>query len=280
MFVNPVPTHNDAPPGLAAWLDSVDGATQPTVRTVVIDGVACVIKRRKHGPRRAVSQAVHYVRALLLGLVCKLFLGQFPRPSILLRNDLEHEAQRLRSLAAAGLRVPALWRQEPDLLVLEHVGNDLGELLRDGDPAQRMEWVQAAALDMADFHARGMWHGGAQLRNVTCRDGLLWRIDFEENIGAALSLPLAQAYDVYQMLSSLMSMRRLDPQAMPEFGRRMLETYFQAHPAPQVKAELTRIGRLLAGSSSVLRPVLRHFSSRDIQGFLRVADLLRLLWKP
>lgn len=272
------PQHHQAPAGLRAWLASVDGGREPSVREVVIDGVACVVKRRRAGLLQGLGYVLRYVRALGLALGCKLFLGEFPRPSVLLRNGLAYEGERLRRLAQAGCRVPHVWWEEPGLLVLEHVGEDLANLIRHADPPQRAAWVRALAADLAGFHARGHWHGGAQVRNITLRDGELWRIDFEENIGGALSLPLAQAYDLFQLVASLLSLRKLEDDNLPGLGTLMLDVYFQAHPAPAVRARLARLGRVVGACAAVLRPVAGRLPGRDIQGFFRVADTLRTLY--
>lgn len=275
------PFHQSAPAGLRHWLDTVDGAREPSIRELTLDGVPCVIKRapRQHALTRLLRRGVYYARALFLAISCKLFLGEFPRPSVLLRNGLPYEAARLLALHRAACRVPAVWWQEPDLLVMEHVGANIAETLRVSEASAYPDLIRAAAQDMAAFHARGFWHGGAQLRNVTLRDGQVWRIDFEENIGEALSLPLAQAYDIYQMLSSLMSMRGVPPHLMPELGQLMLDTYFKTNPDPDVRQALQRLARCFCAVAFLFRPVLRLFSSRDIQGFLRVADILRGLLK-
>ncbi|OZI23016.1 hypothetical protein CAL18_08975 [Bordetella genomosp. 7] len=274
----PPPPHSQAPAGLQAWLDSVDSAREPSVREVVIDGTACVIKRRRAGLARGISYALRYVRALFLAVGCKLFLGEFPRPSVLLRNGLPYEAQRLRALAQAGCRVPHVWREAPGLLVLEHVGADLAGVLRHGDPGQREHWVRRLAIDLAQFHAAGHCHGGAQVRNITLRDGQLWRIDFEENIGGALSLPLAQAYDLFQLVSSLLALRKLDDDNLPALGKLLVDVYFVTHPAPAVRARLQRLARVVGGAAAVLRPVAGRLPGRDVQGFFRVADTLRTLY--
>lgn len=267
--------HHRAPPGLQAWLDRVDAAREPSVREVEIDGVACVIKRRRPGVLRGLSYGVRYLRALGLAVGCKLFLGEFPRPGVLLRNGLGYEAERLRELASAGCRVPDVWADAPGLLVLEHVGDDFAHLIRHATPEQRRAWVRALAVDLAQFHEAGHCHGGAQLRNVTLRDGQLWRIDFEENIGGALSLPMAQAYDLYQLLSSLLGLRKLDDADPVALGQLLLDAYFETYPAPAVRARLRRLAGVICGSAKLLRPVGRHLPGRDIQGFFRVADALR-----
>ncbi|HYG46289.1 MAG TPA: hypothetical protein VEA17_25455 [Bordetella sp.] len=274
----PSPPHHQAPPGLRAWLDSVDAAREPSVREVTIDGITCVVKRRRSGVLLAVGYVLRYLRALVLAFGCKLFLGEFPRPSVLLRNGLAYEAGRLRRLRQAGCRVPQVWWEEPGLLVLEHVGDDLAGLVRHADPAQRVRWVHALAADLAAFHARGHWHGGAQIRNITLRDGELWRIDFEENVGGALSLPLAQAYDLFQLVSSLMALRKLQDDNLPGLGKLMLDVYFDTYPAPAVRARLQRLARVVCVGAAVLRPVAGRLPGRDIQGFFRVADTLRTLY--
>ncbi|MNV47938.1 hypothetical protein D3C71_1398220 [compost metagenome] len=271
------PVHQNAPPGLRAWLDNVDASREPSVRDVTIDGVRCIIKRRRPGIGRGVSYALRYTRALFLGMGCKVFLGEFPRPGVLLRNGLAHEGRRLRQLLEAGCRVPEVWWQEQGLLVLEFVGDDLAYLIRKEDSTSRLWLTRAAATDLAAFHARGMWHGGAQIRNVTLRDGEMWRIDFEENIGATLSRPLAQAYDLFQMLASLVSLRKLPDGDARTLGKLALDVYLECNPDPEVKARLTRLTRVLCGIATPLRPVLSRFPSRDVQGFFRVADILQPL---
>lgn len=69
------PVHHNAPAGLRAWLDSRDAEREPSVRDATIDGVRCIIKRRRPGLASGVSYVLRYARALFLGLGCKLFLG-------------------------------------------------------------------------------------------------------------------------------------------------------------------------------------------------------------
>ncbi len=275
------PLHHNAPPGLRAWLDSLDASREPSVREITLDGVRCVVKRRKPSLIRGVSYVLRYLRALALGIGCKLVLGEFPRPSVLLRNGLAHEAERLALLMQAGCRVPEVWWQEQDLLVLEHVGEDLADLIRNEEQPTRVALTRAAAADLAAFHQRGLWHGGAQIRNVTLRDDALWRIDFEENIGSTLSRPIAQAYDVFQFVSSIVSLRKLPDDVSPVLGQLALDTYFECNPDPAVRAKLTRLARLVCAGAAIMRPLLGRMPSRDIQGFFRMAHILQpLLLKP
>nr|WP_240039745.1 hypothetical protein [Achromobacter aloeverae] len=265
---------------MQAWLETTAPRPLPQVLETELDGVHFVVKRRRASVGGGISYALRYLRALFLGVGCKLFLGEFPRPGILLRNGLDFEAQRLRVLLADGCRVPAIWYEAPGLLVLEHVGEDLSSVIRHGSDETRSHWARLAGRDLAEFHRRGHCHGGAQIRNLTIRDNELWRIDFEENIGEALSPPLAQAYDLFQLVASLVSLRKLPVEIMPRLARDMVQGYFDVNPDARVRARLTRLGRVLGGLARVLRPLLGRLSSRDIQGFFRVADVLRGLTQP
>jgi len=278
--VSSSPIHQSPPPDLQAWLEAAAKRPQPQVLETELDGIHFVVKRRRASLGGGISYVLRYLRAFFLGIGCKLFLGEFPNPGVLLRNGLAFEAQRLRLLLADGCRVPAIWHEEPGLLVLEHVGKDLSSVIRHGDDATRSDWAWRAGRDLAEFHLRGHCHGGAQIRNLTIRDQELWRIDFEENIGEALSAPLAQAYDLFQLVASLLSLRALDSDIMPDLARAMVQGYFEVNPDARVRARLARLGRVLGGAARVLRPLLGRLSSRDVQGFFRVADVLRELTQP
>ncbi len=271
------PQHVDAPASLAQWLASVDASREPSVSVIDIEGVKGVVKRRRPGLGRGVSYALRYVRAAALGAGCKLFLGEWPAPGVLVHNGLAHEASRLRLMDQADWRVPLVWSYAPGELVLEYVGDDMPGVLRRATPEGQRWFATEIALDLAAFHARGLWHGGAQVRNLTWHHDEIWRIDFEENIGAALSLPLAQAYDVYQCLSSLVALRGLSDDVALDLGTRMLEAYLSAQPNDAVRAALSRMARTICGAARVLRPVLAWVPGRDVQGFFRVAHCLRLL---
>ncbi|ARP82568.1 hypothetical protein CAL12_18265 [Bordetella genomosp. 8] len=270
-----LPEHVSPPPGLHDWLARARQAPLPSVDEATVDGVQFVVKYRRPSVRGMVSYALRYARAAMLAAGCKVVLGEFPSPRVLLRNGVDYEAERLRQLRAADCRVPDIWWHEPGLLVLEHVGTDLNDLIRHGSDESRVALAAWAGRDLAEFHRRGFCHGGAQIRNLTVRGDEMWRIDFEENIGEALSRPLGQAYDLFQMVASVVSMRKLPAAIMPTLGQVMLKSYFEVNPDPEVRARLLRLGRFLRGVAWPLRPLLGVLRSRDVQGFFRVADALR-----
>lgn len=270
-----------APPGLDAWLAAARATPEPDgVSEVDIGGVRCVVKRRRRPGRAPLDYGLRYVRAASLSAFCRLFLGEFPSPKVLLRNGLADEAQRLRHWRARGCAVPAVYAEEPGMLVLAYVGTSFPGHLRRADAPTRLALLRAAGEDLARFHQAGGWHGGAQLRNITMLDGCRWRIDFEENIGGALSLPLAQAYDVLQASLSLMGLGRIQHPDWPAMGQALLDGYLSVQDDALVREQLRAMARTLGRVARPLRPVLARLPWRDVQGFLRTADLMQSLSQP
>jgi len=262
---------------ITRWL--ADHRAEPSsVHIVDMAGHRCVIKLRRPKLTDAIVNAIHYLRAGILSLICWLTLGERPSVSVLMRTSLNDEASRLEFLKRQGCRVPTVWHHEPGVLVLEYVGQDMPYLIRIDTPAIRLLWMDRAAQDLAAFHRAGFVHGGAQLRNLMCEGLVMTRIDFEENIGEALSRPLAQAYDVYQMLSSMAGLRgeQFGPDERQALCRRLLQTYLQANPDPEVKDQLRRLGRVIGSIQRYLGWFLKRLPGRDIRGLLYVSDALRL----
>jgi tRNA A-37 threonylcarbamoyl transferase component Bud32 len=195
-----------------------------------------------------------------------------------MQTTLSDEARKLESLSQYGWRVPQVWRHAPDVLVLEYVGQDLPHVIRIDTPAARLVWMDRAAQDLAAFHRAGFVHGGAQLRNLMCKGTVLTRIDFEENIGEALSRPLGQAYDVYQMVSSMAGLRgkEFGSANRQELSLRLLQAYLEANPDLSVKQALKRISSVMTCAQRYLGWLLKRLPGRDIRGFLYVTDALRL----
>jgi tRNA A-37 threonylcarbamoyl transferase component Bud32 len=262
---------------LTQWL--AEHASDPSsVHFAEIEGQRCVIKLRRPTFADKILYGVHYVRAWLLSCLCWIALGERPPVSVLMRTTLSDEARKLEFFAQHGYRVPKVWRHTSDALVLEYVGQDLPYLIRIDTPAARLIWMDRAARDLAAFHLAGFVHGGAQLRNLMCEGDVLTRIDFEESIGEALSRPLGQAYDVYQMVSSMAGLRgeQFGSAERQDLSLRLLQTYLETNPDRLVRRSLKRISVAMNGVQRYLGWLFRHLPGRDVRGFLCVADALRL----
>ena len=249
------------------------------VSFVEIAGHPCVVKRHRATWFSPLVAGLKIVRVVVLSGLCWLLMGERPSPQRLLKNTLQDEAQRLVRLKKTGSSVPNVWYQAPDLLVLEYVGQDMPYLIRIATPEGRQALMRTAAQELARFHRSGFVHGGAQLRNLMIHDdGTATRIDFEENIGEALSLPLAQAYDVFQLVSSMAGLRghEFSPSERQALCHQLLAEYLRANPDPLVRAQLMSIETKFASVKKYLGWLLKWIPGRDVQGFLYVTNTLRL----
>lgn len=255
-------------------------ADDPTgVSFVEFAGHSCVVKRYRAKWFSPLIAGLKFAKVVVLSWLCWLLMGERPLPQRLLKNNLQNEAQRLVRLKDAGSSVPKVWYHAPEILVLEYVGQDMPYLIRMATPEGRLGLMSRAAQELANFHRAGFVHGGAQLRNLMVSDdGTATRIDFEENIGEALSLPLAQAYDVFQMVSSMAGLRghEFSLNERQTLCHQLLAAYLGANPDPLVRAQLISIEKKFAVIKKYLGWCLKSIPGRDIQGFLYVTNTLRL----
>lgn len=255
-------------------------ADDPTgVSFVEFAGHSCVVKRYRAKWFSPLIAGLKFAKVVVLSWLCWLLMGERPLPQRLLKNNLQDEAQRLVRLKDAGSSVPKVWHHAPEILVLEYVGQDMPYLIRMATPEGRLGLMSRAAQELANFHRAGFVHGGAQLRNLMVSDdGTATRIDFEENIGEALSLPLAQAYDVFQMVSSMAGLRghEFSLNERQTLCHQLLAAYLGANPDPLVRAQLISIEKKFAVIKKYLGWCLKSIPGRDIQGFLYVTNTLRL----
>ena len=263
---------SDAPdPGLAAAV-AIALAARPEERILRLQhqGQAIVVKRASDQTRPA------WVTWLAARIAASLSPQPLPRHSLALSDQgglIRVESRRLRSLHAAGVKVPRVLAEGPDWLALEAVGNTLEEAARSHDRPTWDALLRRAAADLAAFHRAGHWHGGAQVKNLMLWQGDLYRIDFEEDIGEHLPLAVTQTLDLVLLVNSCLLLDERGEDAWAALGLTLLQTYFAAHPAPDMRACLQRAMvwlRLLTG-------LARPWRNRRGRSLRRVFLLRRVL---
>lgn len=199
---------------------------------------------------------------LLIGWCCRRLAGQPPiQPA--LPPGPDYELRRLQTLAAAGVRVPPVLAFDQELMVLAHCGKDGFATMKRLPRPERTAFLLQLTEELADFHAAGHWHGGAQIKNILVQDGQTWRIDFEESALEALPLPLAQAYDLLLFLNVLPLAGPLDEAESRELLPQLLAAYFTRNPSSPVRQCLSRILPWARGLRRIARP-MRGLSRKSI----------------
>jgi len=245
-------------------LDSLEAAARAALvghggRTLVFDheGQRYVVKRLADKPRRL-------LQTLFMRWLVKRVTGSpLPMRTLTLSeaaNSMAYEANRLKSLAAAGARVPHVVLATPELFVLTYCGTEVTALIRTWSQEVWRANLSRMASELGEFHAAGHWHGGAQIKNLTQHDGLTWRIDFEENFGEFLPLTATQTADLILFLNSTSLTGPIDESEARALLPLLLERYFAANPNPEIRAIIHRslpLLRMLARIAGVFERVSR-----------------------
>lgn len=189
-----------SPPDYAAFLRDQYALQTPNVASYRLGSEQVWLK--KAGPRHSMA------RYRVLGLLAWLTRLQVLRPVPNLGGStaIATEARRLHSLAALGLRVPEVLAQQPEGLLLRHLGRpgeatpsfdgEMQAASAAGPQAVLARWQEGLAALQA-VHARGACLSQAFARNlVRCPDGVLGFIDFEDDPSASLPLALCQVRDL------------------------------------------------------------------------------------
>jgi tRNA A-37 threonylcarbamoyl transferase component Bud32 len=180
------------------------------------------------------------------------------------------EVERLRSLRAAGLRVPEVLHVDAQFIVIGHLpGRSLVELIEAGGSAGWAAW-QVGLDAIAEVHARGEYLSHAFARNFLAaeRGSALAMIDFEVDPLEIFSLDEAQARDWLAYLHSTLWLLEPSPAAAAAVASRL------AAGRPAVRALVDGVGRRL----DVLRhlPRSRRIAGREVAGVRALAAFFPL----
>lgn len=183
-------------------------------------------------------------------------------------QGLTDEARRLHRVADRGVVVPRVVAQRPGWLLLDNIGSSLFDHVQQSETKQDLLCKGAAAL--ARLHQNGGWHGTGQLRDmVLTPDNAIGFLDFEENVGEAMSPADAQARDILRFLISAV---RFD-QGDGELLRAILQAYKEHAPA-EVWPPLQKVMKRASVLTSPLRP-FKDKLGRDLRHALLVIQALK-----
>jgi len=267
---------NEGPATLEAVARAAFSGPEIRAAAFEFEGQRYVAKRLAERPRRL-------VQTLFMRWLVKRITGQtLPMKTLSLSEaaqSVDFEVERLRSLAAAGVRVPRVVLKTKGFFVLEHCGTVVATLLEDWPRATwRRELLQLAA-ELGEFHAAGHWHGSAQIKNITLRDGKSTRIDFEERFGTALPLPIPQVHDLIVFLNSVALAGPIDEAETRALLPLLLERYFSAQPDPEIKQLIARILPLMRTLARLARP-FQCWSRKGIRRVLLMVEVLGTVSPP
>ncbi|MGB0135186.1 serine/threonine protein phosphatase [Dokdonella sp.] len=110
---------------------------------------------------------------------------------------LSNELRRVKELQAADVNVPDILGQGRATLLLADIGVSLSSCLKEArsDKAKRDHLVFMAIDAIAGVHAKGLYLGSPEPRNMTFGNECIGFLDFEEDPGEVMHRDVAQARD-------------------------------------------------------------------------------------
>jgi hypothetical protein len=177
------------------------------------------------------------------------------------------EVARLRSLAAAGIAVPAVLHVDAEFFVQSWLGEIRLDALLQHSPDEAMCWWQRGLHTLVDVHARDQYLSQAFARNFIAQGERLAMIDFEDDPLQVMTLDQAQARDWLAYLHS--SARALGSRELAGAG----------DPVALLRAAMTHerqpVRRLVADSARRLAWVRRLGADSGSRGWRRHVAILQ-----
>ncbi len=236
---------------LTAAIERLAATARARVFCLDFEGRRYWVKRQGQ-PRLRSSLLMQRILALVFGLDALK-----PARS----GRLADEAAALRHLHAGGWPVPEVITATPNRLVLGDGGSGIENLLNaEPDAARRRALIEACADLLLRLHAAGEWHGGAQIRNFSWRDGAPGLLDLEDHDLPGMNLAERQARDCLLLLYSL---TRYDKNPAVPLLAPLAQRLVQG-ASPAVRAEIARLHRRLGAPIRLARP-FAHKAGRDVR---------------
>ena len=205
--------------------------------------------------KRLLAQKRSVFKARLLQLLVRLITGKWmPIASFTLNTDASFEVKRLLHMKDAGICVPEVLFASDEFFVMPHCGTVVATLLEGFSEPEWRPLFMRLAEELADFHRQGLWHGGAQIKNITYQKGVSYRIDFEECFGEFLPISVAQAADLVLFLNSISLAGPVNEGLSRALLPALLQTYFAGHPSADIKACLRKVLPFLRFALFIAKP--------------------------
>lgn len=178
-------------------------------------------------------------------------------------DNITLEVGKLRRLARLGVPVPRVLHVAKDYFVLSDAGATLEDLLRE-EPEKRDDAVGKGAAALRRLHDLGEAHGGAQIKNLTWRDGDVGFIDFEEDVPEGM-LAEFRLRDLYLFVASL-ERHGYDPDLRRVCG------WYDPDGSRDALGGLCRALRGLRAARALENRLLAGLSMRDVRSLNRLIE--------
>lgn len=119
------------------------------------------------------------------------------------------ETNKLIKFKKLGIPTPTVIGRNEDFFVIEDCGKNVNSYIRKRDikKDKMYYFIDKLIIELANIHNKGEFHGGAQARNFTYKDGIIYIIDLEDSFLSDVDIKLLQFRDLVLFLLSLTKTR-------------------------------------------------------------------------
>lgn len=119
------------------------------------------------------------------------------------------ETNKLIKFKELGIQTPEIIGRNEDFFVLEDCGKNVNSYIRKRDISKDKMYyfIDKLLVELSKIHNKNEFHGGAQARNFTYRDGIISVIDLEDSFSSDVDIKLLQFRDLVLFLLSLTKTR-------------------------------------------------------------------------
>ncbi len=193
------------------------------------------------------------------------------------KEALKFETEKIERLQEKGIKTPNIPFKNREFFVLEDAGKMINSYIRKRDISKEKMYyyIDNMLLQLSKIHNNNEYHGGAQARNFTYKNGEISVIDFEDSFSKDINLDVLQFRDLILFLLSL-TKTRASFEIDYEY---VVNKYIELSPSNQsFKQKLKKLANRLSFLIKISQiGFINNLIGRDGEGFFKLFIALKNL---
>ena len=192
------------------------------------------------------------------------------------QKSIIHETSKIRKFKNYGLNMPEVVYQDENNFVLEDCGQTVYGYIRKPDITEEeiYYYINKMIEQLSIVHNNNDFHGGAQCRNFTYKDGKVYLIDFEESFDKDVDIKTLQFRDLLLFILSLTKHK-----ASFELDFKMVITNYvkRTNNYDFIYRLKNLINKISFLNSLSKIEFIYNVMGKDLKSFFRLIDILKTL---
>lgn len=191
------------------------------------------------------------------------------------QQTIKFETLKLDLFREKGISTPNVLFKNNDFFILQDCGKNVNSYIRKRDITEEKMYYYLDLLinQLALIHNNGLFHGGAQARNFTYKEGKIYAIDLEDSF-INIPLEVLQFRDVLLFLLSLTKTRA----SFDLDYNYIIEKYIELTQKTEIKTRLKKLANKISFLIYLSQiTLINSFLGRDVKGFFKLFIILKKL---